>query len=84
MIDDGPFLAKQAKANGLVDGLRYEDEVFGELKTTLHQTELKKTSEHEYAEAPDSVGGRERPDRVCGGRRLHYPRRFRGLHSFDR
>jgi protease-4 len=53
VIDDGPFLAKQAKDNGLVDGLRYEDEVFGELKTTLHQTELKKTTEHEYLNVPD-------------------------------
>jgi protease-4 len=58
LIDDGPFLAKQAKATGLVDGLRYEDEVFGELKTTLHQTELKKTTEQEYVNVPDSaVGG---------------------------
>jgi protease-4 len=55
VIDDGPFLAKQAKDNGLVDGLRYEDEVFGELKTTLHQTELKKTTEHEYLNVPDST-----------------------------
>ena len=53
VIDDGPFLAKQAKDNGLLDGLRYEDEVFGELKTTLHQTELKKTTEHEYLNVPD-------------------------------
>jgi protease-4 len=66
VIDDGPFLAKQAKATGLVDGLRYEDEVFGELKTTLHQTELKKTSEHEYAEAPDNSAGTDRIAFVVG------------------
>src|SRR5580658_3716928 len=62
LIDDGPFLAKQAKVNGLVDGLRYEDEVLGELKTTLHQTELKKTTEQEYVNVPDSsaVGGGSR------------------------
>ena len=34
LIDDGPFLAKDAKAKGLVDELRYEDQAFGELKTT--------------------------------------------------
>ena len=56
IIDNGPFLAKQAKANGLVDELRYEDEVFGELKTALHQTELKKISEQDYATAPPSGG----------------------------
>jgi len=65
-IDDGPFIAKQAKANGLVDGLRYEDEIFGELKTTLHQTELKKTTEREYVEAPDGSAGADRIAFVVG------------------
>jgi protease IV len=57
IIDNGPFLAKQAKANGLIDDLRYEDEVFGEMKTTLHQTELKRTSEHDYARVTDASSG---------------------------
>jgi protease IV len=56
IIDNGPFLAKQAKANGLVDELRYEDEAFGELKTALHQTELKKITEQDYATAPPNAG----------------------------
>ena len=79
IIDDGPFLAKQAKANGLVDELRYEDQVFGELKTTLHQTDLKKITEHDYVNVPDTaVGlGRQRPDRVCRRRRHHHARRSR-------
>jgi len=54
IIDNGPFLAKQAKANGLIDDLRYEDEVFGEVKTALHQTELKKASEKEYSGVTDA------------------------------
>ena len=53
IIDDGPFLSSQAKAKGLVDSLRYEDEVFGEMKTALHQSELKKLSGHDYASVPD-------------------------------
>jgi protease-4 len=65
LIDDGPFLAKQAKSNGLVDGLRYEDEVFGDLKTTLHGTELKKTTEQEYANVPDSAAGGAGSDRIA-------------------
>jgi protease IV len=65
LIDDGPFLAKQAKANGLVDGLRYEDEVLGELKTTLHQTELKKTTEQEYVNVPDSAAGGAGRDQIA-------------------
>src|SRR3954464_15224675 len=32
IIDEGPFLSTQAKAKGLVDELRFEDEMFGELK----------------------------------------------------
>jgi protease-4 len=57
IIDTGPFLATQAKNNGLIDDLRYEDEVFGEMKTTLHQTELKKTSEKEYGSVTDASAG---------------------------
>ena len=65
-IDNGPFLAKQAKAAGLIDELRYEDEAFGELKTTLHQNELKKVSEHQYASVPDSaVSGTGGSDRIA-------------------
>jgi len=53
VIDDGPFLSKQALDKGLVDELRYEDQAFGELKTALHQAELKKISEHEYVSTPN-------------------------------
>jgi len=54
IIDDGPFLAAQAKSKGLIDDLRYEDQVLSDLKTTLHQSELKRISEHDYAASPDS------------------------------
>jgi protease-4 len=64
VIDDGPFICKQALANGLVYELRYEDQAFGELKTTLHQSELKKTTEHEYLNVPDSTAG-GRSDRIA-------------------
>lgn len=59
IIDDGPFLGTQAKAKGLVDELRYEDQAFGELKAALHQSELKKVTEREYAAAP-AADGRDR------------------------
>jgi protease-4 len=64
-IDDGPFLAKQAKARGLIDDLRYEDEAIGEIKTTLHQTELKKTTEQEYVSVTDSAVGAAGSDRIA-------------------
>ena len=35
-IDQGPFLAKQALADGLVDELRYEDQMFGELQQKVN------------------------------------------------
>lgn len=52
-LDDGPFLSTQAKVKGLVDELRYEDEMFGELKTALHQSEIKKVMEKVYANVPE-------------------------------
>ncbi len=57
LIDEGPFLAKEAKAKGLVDGLLYEDEAFDALKKVLKQDELKKTSEKDYARVSDSGAG---------------------------
>ena len=54
IIDDGPFLATQAKDKGLIDDVRYEDQVLGELKTTLKQSEIKRISEHDYAAVPDA------------------------------
>jgi protease-4 len=57
IIDDGPFTAKQAQARGLVDELRYEDQVFGEMKDALHQTGLKRVFEQDYAGVTDAAAG---------------------------
>ena len=57
LIDQGPYTARQAAGKGLVDALRYEDQVYGELKERLKQGELKKFSFHDYASA---IGGRDR------------------------
>jgi protease-4 len=57
LIDDGPFTAKKAKAAGLVDELRYEDQVLGEMKDALHQTALKKVGEQDYANVTDTAAG---------------------------
>lgn len=48
IFDEGPYTAKQAKAKGLLDELRYEDQVFGELQGQLKQKELKKASFNNY------------------------------------
>jgi len=63
IIDEGPFLSTQAKAKGLVDELRFEDEMFGELKTALHQNELKKIADHDYLNVPESSSGQQ--DRIA-------------------
>lgn len=68
-IDQGPFLSGQAMQKGLVDSLRYEDQMFGELKAALKSGELKKLSYREYAKiSPASVGleGKQRIALVTG------------------
>jgi protease-4 len=62
-IDNGPFLSDQALKAGLVDRLRFEDEVFGELKSDLKLNDLKKVADHVYAKTPFSsvgLGGKQR------------------------
>jgi protease IV len=57
IVDQGPFTAQQALKAGLVDELRFEDEMYGELKTALKSGDLKKVAVETYAKVPaDSVG----------------------------
>jgi protease IV len=51
LIDHGPYTARQAAGKGLIDFLRYEDQVYGELKDQLKQGELKKVSFQDYVRA---------------------------------
>lgn len=48
LIDHGPYTARQAANKGLIDALRYEDQVHGELRDQLKQSELKRISFQEY------------------------------------
>jgi len=64
-IDDGPFLSTQAKAAGLVDELRYEDEAFGAVAALLKQKELKKATTSEYATVTDSAAGVGASDKIA-------------------
>lgn len=57
LIDKGPFLSTQARDAGLVDALRFEDQVFGELKTRLKVNEIKKLAMSRYMRVtPASLG----------------------------
>ncbi len=46
-IDDGPFVGQEALDKGLIDGLLYEDQVDGELKTKI-RAEVKRIAEQDY------------------------------------
>jgi protease IV len=46
IIDKGPFNSAQALANGLVDAVRFEDQMYGELKTQLKGDVKKLTSQN--------------------------------------
>ncbi|HEX4227204.1 MAG TPA: signal peptide peptidase SppA [Bryobacteraceae bacterium] len=58
LVDMGPFTAAQAKANGLIDVLGYEDQVFGDLKKKLGISDLKKNSIKTYFRAEPGAGDR--------------------------
>jgi protease IV len=58
LVDQGPFLAKDAKANGLVDQLGYEDEVYTDLKKKVGVQNLNKTSIRSYFRAVPERGDR--------------------------
>lgn len=58
LVDMGPFMGVQAKANGLVDELGYEDQVYGDLKKKLGINDLKKNSIKTYFRAISPGGDR--------------------------
>jgi len=49
-IDQGPFLSPHAREQGLVDGLLYEDQMYGEVKAKVG--DLKKISLRDYLKVP--------------------------------
>lgn len=57
IVNDGPFISTAALANGLVDELRFEDQMYGELKTALKSGEIKKVSTADYMTVPASQVG---------------------------
>jgi protease-4 len=67
LINQGPFLAVDAKADGLVDVLGYEDQVFGDLKQRLKRTsDIHKVSHRTYVRSFDPDEQRTRIALVVG------------------
>jgi protease IV len=60
LIDNGPFLARDALSGGLIDSLGYEDQAVAEMQSRLKQNELKKISGRAYVKGllPSDTGGR--------------------------
>jgi protease-4 len=65
IIDQGPFTAAQARQAGLVDELRFEDQVWGELKDRLRSGELKKVAAGEYMNVPMEAVGLKGQSRIA-------------------
>lgn len=57
LMDQGPFLANAALSDGLVDSLRYEDEMYNDLERQVGAGKLNKLSTAHYLKIPaDSLG----------------------------
>jgi protease-4 len=65
IIDQGPFTASQALKAGLVDELRFEDQVFGELRARLKSAEPRKVSLETYVRVPAESAGLRGQSRVA-------------------
>jgi protease-4 len=58
LIDAGPFMGEQAKADGLIDELGYEDQVYGDLKGKSGDHDLNKLGIKTYFRAVPGKGDR--------------------------
>ncbi len=58
LVDNGPFVASQARAAGLVDQLAYEDEVYGDLERRTGTKKLAKLPLRTYFHAAPGQGDR--------------------------
>ncbi|HKE24339.1 MAG TPA: signal peptide peptidase SppA [Bryobacteraceae bacterium] len=65
LIDQGPYTSTGALKAGLVDELRFEDEMWGELRTRLNAGEPNKVSLEKYVKVPASAAGLGGKSRVA-------------------
>jgi len=65
LVDNGPFVGKEALDGGLLDGLLYEDQMYDQLKQQLKLTSLEKIAEHDYARARGGNLGVDGPTKIA-------------------
>jgi len=65
IVDQGPFTAAQALKAGLVDELRFEDQMWGELKDRLHSGEPVKVPLDKYMKVPPETVGLQGKDHIA-------------------
>ena len=58
LLDIGPFMGTQAKANGLIDQLGYEDQAYSDLKSKVGGGDLEKTGIKTYFRSTPGKGDR--------------------------
>jgi protease-4 len=58
LVDAGPFMASEAKNDGLIDVLAYENDLYSDLNHKVGVSELKKVSINTYARATPGKGDR--------------------------
>ena len=65
LVDQGPFVGKEALNGGLVDALVYEDEMYGLLKQQLKLSAIERIAERDYLRAPPTNFGLEGPTKIA-------------------
>jgi protease-4 len=65
LIDNGPFIGKEALDGGLVDALIYEDQMYDQLRQQLKLSAMAKIVDHDYSHAADGNLGVDGPTKIA-------------------
>ncbi len=65
LIDNGPFIGKEALDGGLVDALIYEDQMYDQLRQQLKLNALEKIADHDYSHAAATNLGVDGPTKIA-------------------
>jgi len=65
LIDNGPFIGKEALDGGLIDALIYEDQMYDQLRQQLKLNTMAKIADHDYSHAAASNLGVDGPTKIA-------------------